>query len=102
VIAPSADAIHVLGTAERQPLLLRLDRAPTLFQLTFGAEAGQIEVRTSNGQLLGDLAAPGSAIVRHYQRTLRRAAGHEMQVWVHGQVQRAGLDLIVVLHCPLG
>jgi hypothetical protein len=25
-----------------------------------------------------------------------------MQVWVHGQVQRAGLDLIVVLHCPLG
>jgi hypothetical protein len=102
VIAPSSDAIFVLGTAGRQPLLLRLDRAPTLFQLTVGAEPGRIEVRTSSGDLLGELATPGSATVRHYQRILRRAGGPGAQVWVHGQVQRAGLDLIVVLHCPPG
>ena len=90
----------MLGTAECQPLLLGLDRAPMLFQLVPGAEAGHVEVRAAGGQLIGELAAPGSATARHYQRALRRAAGQRSQVWVHGQVQRAGLDLIVVLHCP--
>jgi hypothetical protein len=102
VIAPSTDAILVLGTAERQPLLLGLDRAPALFLLAAGAEPGRVEVRSSGGQLIGDLAAPGSEVARHYQRALRRATSRGMQLWVHGQVQRAGLDLIVVLHCPPG
>jgi hypothetical protein len=102
ILAPSAESILVRGTAERQPLLLRCDRSPALFQLALGELAGDVVVRHASGEPLGQLAEPGSGLARHYERLLRQAARRGEQVWVHGQVQRDGVELVVVLHCPAG
>jgi hypothetical protein len=100
IVPPSVETIRVLGTAERQSLLLGCDRAPSLFQLTPDESAQLIAVMHSDGRQLGHLAEADTPTTRHYQRELRRVGRRGQQLWVHGQLQREGLELVLLLRCP--
>jgi hypothetical protein len=47
-----------------------------------------------------DVGCIEPAMTPRYARAVRRAESKGRQVWVHGQVERDGVDLVVVLHCP--
>lgn len=97
VLAPTADAVLLLGTQHRQQLLFTADRSPSLFQLVPPGPDGQVQVLDAADRTVGHLAEP---VATAYRRRLARARRRGEQWWVHGQVVREGLDLQVVLHCP--
>ncbi len=98
VIPPSVHEIVVADTASRQRLLADCDRSPSLFRLDTisGSAAVQVSFR---GEVVVGMLGP-DALAADFARLIAKAAARGDQVWVHGQVQRRGVDLCVVLRCP--
>jgi hypothetical protein len=97
VVAPSSDS-QLLDTADvSQTALAGCDRSPALLRLVPGDGTGDVRALFDGALEVGRLSPE---LATGFHRLIGRAQARGQQFWVHGQVERRDLDLVVVLHCP--
>lgn len=96
IIAPAVTAFVVNAPAP-QAVLAACDRSPALFRLDVEPESGLVRVWLRGEVEVGNL---GSSSSKSFAKLLRKANRRGDEVWVHGQVERHGVDMRVLLRCP--
>jgi hypothetical protein len=97
VAAPSSDSQLLDSAAVSQTALAGCDRSPALLRLVSGERTGDVRALFDGELEVGRLPPE---LATGFRRLIGRAQARGQQFWVHGQVERRDLDLVVVLHCP--
>lgn len=96
IIAPAVTAFVIQAPAP-QAVLAACDRSPALFRLELEPESGLVRVWLRGETDVGHL---GSSSSKSFAKLIRKADRRSDEVWVHGQVERQGVDMQVLLRCP--